>query len=58
MAVGDVPTAYGVSPWISLVVGAALLYGILRYFGKVVPDGGVTLTPRAAEAAAHEGLRG
>ena len=57
MAVGDIPTAYGVSPWISLAVGAALLYGILRWFGKVVPDGGVTLTPQAAEAAAHEALR-
>lgn len=38
MAVGDIPTAYGVSPWISLVAGGLILYGILRYFGKQVAD--------------------
>jgi Na+/H+ antiporter NhaC len=31
---GDIPTAFGVSPWISLVVGVLLLYGILRLFGR------------------------
>lgn len=55
MVVGDVPTAYGVSPWVSLAVGAVVLYGFLRYFGRVVPDSGATLTPAAAEAAAHRG---
>ena len=55
MVVGDIPTAYGVSPWVSLAVGAAVLYGILRYFGRVVPDSGATLTPAAAEAAARQG---
>jgi Na+/H+ antiporter NhaC len=36
IGVGDIPTAYGVSPWISLLVGVALLYAILRVFGKPV----------------------
>jgi len=31
---GTIPGAYGLSPWISLIVGAAVLYGVLRYFGR------------------------
>jgi Na+/H+ antiporter NhaC len=38
MLVGDIPTAYGLSPWISLALGCALLYLILRVLGKRVPD--------------------
>jgi Na+/H+ antiporter NhaC len=38
MAIGDIPTAYGVSPWISLAVGAAILVGILRWFGRPVEE--------------------
>ena len=34
MAVGDVPTAFGMSPVLSLVLGAAILYGVLRIVGK------------------------
>lgn len=34
MAVGDIPTAFGLNPAISLVVGLVLLYGILRIFGR------------------------
>jgi len=34
MAVGDIPTAYGMSPWISLVLGSAILLGVLYLFGK------------------------
>ena len=34
MAVGDIPTAYGMSPWISLVLGSAILLGVLFIFGK------------------------
>jgi Na+/H+ antiporter NhaC len=34
MAVGDIPTAYGMSPWISIVLGSAILLGILYVFGK------------------------
>lgn len=31
---GTIPGGYGVPPWLSLLVGAALLVGILRYFGR------------------------
>lgn len=34
MLVGDIPTAFGMPPWISLVLGAAILLGILYLFGK------------------------
>ena len=34
MAVGDIPTAYGMSPWISIVLGSAILLGVLYLFGK------------------------
>jgi hypothetical protein len=34
MVVGDVPTAYGLSPWVSLVVGAGVIVGVVWWFGK------------------------
>ena len=34
MLVGDIPTAYGLPPWISLIVGAGILLGMLYVFGK------------------------
>ena len=34
MAVGDIPTAFGMSPWISYAVGAAILFMLLRFYGK------------------------
>jgi Na+/H+ antiporter NhaC len=34
IAVGTIPGGYGVSPWISLLIGAAALIGVLRYFGR------------------------
>ena len=34
MALGDVPAAYGFPPFLSLVVGAAVLIGALRLFGR------------------------
>jgi Na+/H+ antiporter NhaC len=36
MAVGDIPTAYGLSPWIALLLGVAVLYLLLRFVGKPV----------------------
>lgn len=33
MLVGDIPSAYGLPPWISWVVGAGVLLGILYVFG-------------------------
>ncbi|MBW3554718.1 MAG: Na+/H+ antiporter NhaC family protein [Gemmatimonadetes bacterium] len=38
MLVGDIPTAFGLNPFISLAVGVALLYGLLRVFGKRIDD--------------------
>ncbi len=34
MLVGDIPTAYGLSPWISIVLGAGLLLGLLYAVGR------------------------
>lgn len=34
MLIGDIPTAFGLSPIISIVVGLAILYGVLRVFGR------------------------
>lgn len=31
---GTIPGGYGVPPWISLILGAAVLFGVLRYFGR------------------------
>ena len=40
MAVGDIPTAFGLSPWISLAVGAVVIVAAVRWLGKpsTVPD--------------------
>ena len=34
MAVGDVPTALGMPPWISYVVGATILFLVIRFVGR------------------------
>jgi Na+/H+ antiporter NhaC len=34
MAVGDIPTSFGLSPLVSLVAGVVLLYLLLRFVGK------------------------
>lgn len=36
MLVGDIPTAYGLPPWVSLVVGSLILLAILYVVGKPV----------------------
>ncbi|HEY5616094.1 MAG TPA: Na+/H+ antiporter NhaC family protein [Bacteroidota bacterium] len=36
MIVGDIPTAFGLSPWISIAVGTAVMTGVLYFFGKKV----------------------
>ena len=36
MLVGDIPTAYGLSPWISLLIGSAVLLAVLYIVGKPV----------------------
>ena len=35
---GTLPAAWGVSPWISLGIGTALLFGVVRCFGKRLPE--------------------
>ncbi|HEX2254075.1 MAG TPA: Na+/H+ antiporter NhaC family protein [Thermoanaerobaculia bacterium] len=34
MLVGDIPTAYGMSPWVSLAVGSAVLIGGIYWLGR------------------------
>ena len=34
MLVGDIPTAYGVSPWISLLIGALVIVGSVYWMGR------------------------
>lgn len=36
MLAGDIPTAFGLSPWISIFVGVALLAGVIYVVGKKV----------------------
>jgi hypothetical protein len=31
---GTIPAGYGLPPWISLIVGVAVLVGLLRFFGR------------------------
>jgi Na+/H+ antiporter NhaC len=34
IAIGTIPAGYGLPPWISLIVGAAILLTVLRFFGR------------------------
>jgi len=36
---GTIPAGYGLPPWMSLVVGGAVLVGILKFFGKNADSG-------------------
>ena len=57
MVVGDVPTAYGLSPWISLAVGTVILALLVRFLGKPTDVGPEPrLSPEAARAAAHDAV--
>jgi Na+/H+ antiporter NhaC len=38
MLVGDIPTAFGMSPWVSLPLGFAILYAVLRIAGRDSAD--------------------
>ncbi len=50
MLVGDIPTAYGLPPWVSILLGIAVLYLILRFVGRPVDE-----TGQDASAAAPVG---
>ena len=34
IGIGTIPAGYGVPPWVSLIVGAAILLSVLRFFGR------------------------
>jgi Na+/H+ antiporter NhaC len=38
IGIGTVPAGYGLPPWVSILVGGGLLYGLLRYFGRKSDD--------------------
>jgi hypothetical protein len=38
ISIGTIPGAFGLSPWISIIAGVAVLYGVLRYFGRSADD--------------------
>jgi Na+/H+ antiporter NhaC len=40
MIVGDVPTAFGLSPWISIALGTAVLAAVLYFYAKPVDEPG------------------
>ncbi|NIV17927.1 MAG: Na+/H+ antiporter NhaC family protein [Woeseiaceae bacterium] len=38
IALGTIPAGYGLPPWVSLIGGAVILVGILRFFGRRAGD--------------------
>jgi Na+/H+ antiporter NhaC len=38
MALGTVPASYGLPPWVGLIGGGALLWGVLRLLGRRAPQ--------------------
>ena len=34
IVLGEIPTALGLSPWISLILGAVAVLAVLRFFGR------------------------
>jgi Na+/H+ antiporter NhaC len=53
MAVGDIPTAFGMSPWISLTLGVIILWIVLRIFGRKNPVAPVEIIAEPLPGAAH-----
>lgn len=47
MLIGDIPTAYGMSPWISLIMGTVVIVGGVLWLGRKVSDS----SPEAKEGA-------
>ena len=57
MLLGDIPTAYGLSPWLSLAAGSVVLYAVLRIFGKPTREAGeIRHPPEAAQRAAEQAV--
>jgi Na+/H+ antiporter NhaC len=55
MFVGEIPAAFGLSPWIAIAVGIGLLYGVLRIWGKPVARGPAAGPPHEPAAAVETG---
>ncbi len=53
--IGEVPAALGLSPWIAIAVGLALLFAIVRFFGRPVVAEAVPPRRAAFEAPAASG---
>ena len=34
LLIGTIPAGYGLPPWVSLLVGAAVLVAVLKFFGR------------------------
>jgi len=51
MLLGDIPTAYGLSPWISIALGTAAIIGIVLWIGKPTTIAGASLAPASASQA-------
>jgi Na+/H+ antiporter NhaC len=56
MVVGDIPTSFGLHPFVSLPLGVVALYGLLRFVGKPVEAGG--LSGSGNERLSGSGLSG
>jgi Na+/H+ antiporter NhaC len=57
MTVGDVPTAYGLSPWVSLAIGGVILALVIRFVGKPTDAGTLAeLTPRETRQAVQDAV--
>ena len=39
IVVGDIPTAFGMSPWLSLVIGILVIAAVVRWVGRPVDEG-------------------
>jgi Na+/H+ antiporter NhaC len=55
MLIGDIPTAYGLSPWVSLAVATGILFLALRLLGRRT-DLPVEIPEEADQAPALEGV--
>jgi ABC-type Mn2+/Zn2+ transport system permease subunit len=38
IVLGTIPAGYGMPAWVSILVSGAVLYGLLRYFGRKADD--------------------
>jgi Na+/H+ antiporter NhaC len=38
IVLGTIPAGYGMPAWVSILVGGAVLFGLLRYFGRKADD--------------------